>query len=376
MSFRPHLLLLAALATVPAVLLGCEDKPQPPQTTSAAAGTAATPAHPSAAATASAAASASAAKLTAPPLPPTPVGLPELEVPADDPLTPAKVALGKQLFFDKRLSKDFTSSCETCHEPEKGWTDGKPLSQKVGGATNTRHSPTLYDVAYGKSFMWDGRTDSLEKTVADAWQAQMGADPPTIAASIAKIPGYAGQFKAIFGGDPTPDTIVKAIASFVRTIRSGGSPWDHFEKGEKRAVGDDVQRGFELFKGKAGCAQCHSGPLYTDDDFHDTGVGFDKPEPDLGRGKVAGDDKLNGAFKTPTLRSVSTHPPYLHDGRALSLEQAVEFMLAGGIKEKNKGLDPKLKPVKLTSKEKDDLLAFLKALDAPAASFERPRLPQ
>ena len=361
--------LLVAVFFASAVTAGCEDKPPPPPPAPPAASASAAPSS-----SASPAPGGSGSKVAAPPLPATPLALPELKVPADNDLTPAKVALGKQLFFDKRLSKDFTSSCETCHAPEKGWSDGRPLTQKVGGATNTRHTPSLFNVGYGQAFGWDGRSDTLEKEVATQWTTQMGAELPTITASIAKIPGYATQLKAVFGGDPSPEMIVKAIAAYVRTIRSGGSPWDRFEKGEKRAVGEDAQRGFELFKGKASCTQCHAPPLYTDDAFHNLGVGFDKPDRDLGRGKVASDDKLNGAFKTPSLRSISTHPPYLHDGRALSLEQAVDVMLAGGIKEKNKGLDPKVKPIKLTSKEKDDLLAFLKSLEATVA-VERPRLP-
>jgi cytochrome c peroxidase len=370
MAIRTALLLLG-VTVASSALLACEGSspPPPPAATATAASSAATPAP-------SATASASAPKIVAPPLPPTPLGLPELPATPDNELTPAKVALGKLLFFDKRLSKDFTSSCETCHAPEKGYSDGKPLSQKVGGAANTRHTPSLYNVGYQKAFAWDGRSDTLEKEITAQWTGQMGADLPTIAASIAKIPGYVPQFQAVFGGEPTPETIVKAIAAYVRTLRAGNSPWDRYEKGEKRAVDEAAVRGAELFKGKAGCAQCHAPPLYADDAFHNCGVGYDKADPDPGRGKVGeGDEKLLGAFKTPSLRSATTHPPYLHDGRALSLEQAVDFMLAGGVKEKNKGLDPKLKPVKLTSKEKEDLLAFLKALEVPPPPVERLKLP-
>lgn len=369
MSYRSCPVFLALLAA-PLTTIGCDSAPPAPATTAPPATSAAR----SASVASSAAASASAPKVNAPPLPPTPLGLPELEVPADGLLTPVKVELGKQLFFDKRLSKDFTASCGTCHEPEKGFTDGTPLTQRVGGTLDSRHSPTLFNAGYQKAFGWDGRGETLEKEIAAVWESQMGADPPVIAASIAKIPHYASLFKVAFDAEPTPDTIVRAIAAYVRTLRSGGSPWDRYEKGDKRAVGEDAQRGFELFKGKAGCAGCHAPPLYTDGAFHNTGIGFDKPSPDVGRGKVAGDDKLDGAFKTPSLRSVSTHPPYFHDGRALSLEQAVDYMLSGGLKQKNKGLDAKLKPVKLTSKEKDELLAFLKSLETPV-SVERPRLP-
>jgi cytochrome c peroxidase len=311
----------------------------------------------------------------APPLPKTPMALPELKVPEDNALTPEKVALGKQLFFDKRLSKDDSASCETCHLPEKGWTDAKALSTKVGGAVNTRHSPTLWNVGYNELYYWDGRAPTLDKQIEAAWKGQMGADPAAIATKLNAIPAYEVQFKTIFKTEATPDAILKALASFVRTLRSGGAPWDKYEAGDKAAVGEDAVRGFEVFRNKAGCAACHAPPLYTDNAFHNVGIGFDpdKKEPDLGRGKISNNEKENGAFKTPTLRSVETSAPYFHDGRAATVEEAVDYMLSGGLK--NPNLDAKMKPVKLSAKEKADLLAFLKALTAPSESFERPKLP-
>lgn len=371
MNHKP--LFFALLASATAGLLGCPDENPPAPAGSAS------PAN----APASAAGSASAAVAkplppmpTAPPLAATPEGLPEMKVPADNPLTAEKVALGKQLFFDKRLSKDGSASCETCHVPEKGWTDGTALSKKVGGAMNTRHSPTLINVGYNELWYWDGRAETLEKNVEAAWKGQLGADPAVVAAAIAKIPGYEVQFKTIFKSEATPDAIAKALASYIRTIRSGGSPWDKYEKGDKKAVTESVTRGWELFRNKAGCAQCHAPPLFTDNGFHDTGIGFDKPEPDTGRGKIAKDEKLDGAFKTPTLRSVTTHAPFFHDGRAATIEEAVDFMLSGGIKDKNKNLDAKLKVVKLSPKEREDLIAFVKSLEAPADKVERPKLPE
>ncbi len=325
------------------------------------------------------------ATATAAPLPPmpqaaplatTPQPLPELKVPEGNPLTAEKAALGKQLFFDKRLSKDGSASCETCHLPEKGWTDGKPVSTKVDGKANTRHSPTLFNVGYNDLWYWDGRSTTLEKQVEAAWKSQMSADPAAIAATVGKIPGYAVQFRTIFNHDATADDIVQSLASFVRTLRSGDAPWDRYEKGDKKAVGEDAVRGWELFRNKAGCAGCHAPPIFSDNAFHDTGVGYDKPEPDVGRGKVTKNDKENGAFKTPTLRSVTTHAPYFHDGRAGTLEEAVDFMLAGGIKDKNPNLDPKMKPIKLSAKERTDLLAFVKSLEATPPAFERPKLPE
>jgi cytochrome c peroxidase len=310
------------------------------------------------------------------PLAPTPQPLPEMKLPADNALTAEKAALGKQLFFDKRLSKSGAMACESCHFPDKGWTDGTAFSTKADGKANTRHSPTLFNVGYNDLWYWDGRSATLEKQVEAAWKGQMGGEPEVAAAALDKIPGYAVQFKTIFGHDATAGDVVAALASFVRTLRSGDAPWDKYEKGDKKAVGEDATRGFELFRNKAGCAACHAPPLYTDNAFHDVGIGFDKSEPDLGRGKVTKNEKENGAFKTPTLRSVTTHAPYFHDGRAATLEAAVDYILSGGIKDKNPNLDAHMKPVKLSAKERTDLLAFIKSLEAPATPFEQPKLPE
>lgn len=349
------------------VLAACDDsKGQPPaSTTATATATAAVTAAPKPAATMPA----------APPLAPSPASLPESKTPAENPITPEKAALGKQLFFDKRLSKDGTASCETCHVPEKGWTDGKALSQKVGGAMNTRHSPTMLNVAYNREWYWDGRAETLEKNVEAAWKGQLGGVPADVAAALVKVPGYEVQFKTIFKRDVTAEDIVAALATFLRTLKSGDAPWDRYEKGDKTAVSEDAVKGADIFRGKAGCAMCHTPPLYTDLAYHNVGIGYDKPELDPGRGKITKDEKENGAFKTPSLRSVSTHAPYFHDGRAATLEDAVDYMLTGGIKDKNPNLDQKLHPVKLTPKEKGELVAFLKALEAPAAPFDRPTLP-
>ncbi len=362
------LLPAAILGSAALGLLAC-DEPQQPSPKPAA--SAAAPAASSAAATKPLPAMPAAA-----PLPRTPAALPELKTPEDNPLTPEKVALGKQLFFDKRLSKDGSMACETCHLPEKGWTDAQKLSPKVGGAVNTRHTPTLWNVGYNEAYYWDGRAATLEKNVEAAWKGQMGADPAEIAGKLGAVPGYQVQFRTLFKSDVTPDGIVKALASFIRTLRSGGSPWDRYEAGDKAAVGEDAVRGFDLFRNKAGCAACHAPPLYTDNGFHNVGIGFDKDvkEPDVGRGKVTNDEKDKGRFKTPTIRSIETSGPYFHDGRAATLEEAVDLMLAGGIK--NPNLDERLKPVKLSDSEKKDLLAFVKALKAPEETFARPTLPE
>jgi cytochrome c peroxidase len=331
--------------------------------------------------------SAQPAPATPPPPKPDIGPLGEMTIPADNPLTPEKAELGKKLFFDTRLSKNGKMSCETCHHPEKGWTDGEVVSTKFDDTKNTRHTPTLYNVGYYKQWYWDGRAATLEGQVTAAWRGQMGGDPDAVAMTLNGIDAYKADFQKVFNGPATAANISQAIAAFLRTIRSQDSPWDKYQAGDKSAVSDDVVKGFDVFSNsdKANCTLCHLPPLFTDTLFHNVGIGFDKPMPDLGRGKILGDaaekagkqdpdaDKMKGAFKTPTLRSVSEHPPYFHDGRAKSLEDAVDQMLKGGIK--NPNLDEKLKPKMLKAGERAQLIAFIKSLTPEQKPFEKPQVP-
>ena len=331
--------------------------------------------------------SAQPAPATPPPPKPDIGPLGEMTIPADNPLTPEKAELGKKLFFDTRLSKNGKMSCETCHHPEKGWTDGEVVSTKFDDTKNTRHTPTLYNVGYYKQWYWDGRAATLEGQVTAAWRGQMGGDPDAVAMTLNGIDAYKADFQKVFNGPATAANISQAFASFLRTIRSQDSPWDKYQAGDKSAVSDDVVKGFDVFSNsdKANCTLCHLPPLFTDTLFHNVGIGFDKPMPDLGRGKILGDaaekagkqdpdaDKMKGAFKTPTLRSVSEHPPYFHDGRAKSLEDAVDQMLKGGIK--NPNLDEKLKPKMLKAGERAQLIAFIKSLTPEQKPFEKPQVP-
>jgi cytochrome c peroxidase len=300
------------------------------------------------------------------------LGLTDPPASAENPSTPEKIALGKQLFFDKRLSADGSASCETCHLHEKGWTDGLAFSPKVGGEKNTRHTPTLYNVAYLTAWYWDGRAPTLEKQIAAAWKGQMGADPVKVAEAIAAIPGYAEQFQKVFGAAPSADNIPMALAAYVRTLRSGGSPWDRYEAGDKSAVSADAVEGYKIFAGKGQCAVCHAPPLYTDMRFHNIGLEAGKEKPDPGRGKISNDAKENGAFKTPTLRSVAKSAPYFHDGSAATLLDAVKFMAAGGKEDPNR--DPLLRPANLSDDEIEKVVAFLEALTSDEP-LEKPTLP-
>jgi cytochrome c peroxidase len=324
----------------------------------------------------------------APPAPKPDIGpLGEMAVPADNPITPEKVELGKKLFFDKRLGKDGKMSCESCHVPDKGWADAQQFSTKADGTKNTRHTPTLYNVGYFKQWYWDGRAATLEGQVTAAWKGQMGGDPDAVAMTLNGIDAYKNDFQKVFNGPATGANIAQAIATFVRTIRSQDSPWDKYQNGDKSAVSEDAVKGFTVFSdtGKANCTLCHLPPLFTDTLFHNVGIGSDKEKPDMGRGKILADaaekagtkdpnaEAMMGAFKTPTLRSITETAPYFHDGRAAKLEDAVDLMLKGGIK--NPHLDEKLKPKMLSKDERAQLLAFLKTLTPESKPFEKPQVP-
>jgi cytochrome c peroxidase len=324
---------------------------------------------------------------TAPAAKPDAGPLGEMAVPADNPITPEKVELGKKLFFDTRLSKTGKMSCETCHLPEMGWTDGKVLSPRFDGSMNTRHTPTLINAAYYKQWYWDGRAATLEGQVTAAWRSQMGGDPDAMAMTLNGIPAYSKEFQQVFNGPATGANVAQALATFVRTLTSENAPWDKYERGDKAAVSEDAIKGFTVFSDsdKANCTLCHLPPLYTDTLFHNVGVGYDKPMPDLGRGKILNDaaekagtkdptaETMQGAFKTPTLRSVTETGPYFHDGRSKTLEESVDFMLGGGIK--NPRLDEKLQPRKISPEERTQLLAFLRSLTPDQTPFQRPQLP-
>ena len=311
----------------------------------------------------------------------------EMEIPADNPQTPEKIELGKMLFFDTRLSKSGKTSCETCHLPEKGWADAQVFSTKDDGTKNTRHTPTLYNVGFYRQWYWDGRAPTLEAQILAAWKGQMGADPDQIVMKLNAIPGYKDAFQKATGGPATPDAVTHALANFVRTIKSEGAAWDKYEAGDKTAVSQDVIDGFDVFTStrRANCTLCHLPPLYTDTLFHNVGVGQDKPMPDMGRGKILADaakaknttdpdaDKMMGAFKTPTLRGIVNTAPYFHDGRAKNLDDAVDFMVKGGIR--NDHVDEKLKPRQMRPEDKMKLIAFLKSLTPEDKPFEKPKLP-
>lgn len=314
-----------------------------------------------------------------PEIQPLPAGLASYEampIPDDNQMTPEKVALGRQLFFDERLSGDGSRSCYSCHVCEKGLTDG--LAKSIGAFNKPlpRSSPTLWNIGYHKDFYWDGRSPSLEKQAMAAWQgANMGAKDKEqeIADKINALQGYRAQFQKVFASDATPENMMKAISAYERTIISGNTAWDRWRAGDQSAMGEDAKRGWEVFQ-QVKCNNCHDGVLFTDLQYHNVGIGMDLPEPDPGRARPSGKPEDTGAFKTPTLRDIAKSAPYFHDGSVATLEEAVDLMLGGG--KPNQYLDRKnLEKREITPEQRQDLLAFLRALSVDC-TISKPPLPQ
>jgi len=299
--------------------------------------------------------------------------LPPVVSPADNPTTADKVALGQLLWYDPRLSLAGTMGCESCHYRHLGWTDGLKFSQRPNGVVNPIHTPTMYNVGHLKLWYWNGRATTLEGQINAAWINQLATpDTKVIAERLAAVPGYQQRFRQVWDGPPAPDTIVKSLAAYLRTLNSGDSPWDRYEKGDTKAVSADAVAGFNLFMGKARCAICHTPPLYTDGSFHNVGLEVGKAKPDPGRGAISKDAKDNGAFKTPGLRSVAISGPYFHDGSMDRLEDAVRYMASGGLNDGNRS--PLLENVTLSDAEVRQVVAFLVALTSEEPAM-RPSLP-
>lgn len=304
------------------------------------------------------------------------VALPSVPTPADNPQTDAKVRLGQQLYFDPRLSADGTVSCASCHDPKAGWADPRRFSVGVGGATGGRNAPTVLNTGYNPIQFWDGRAPTLEAQAVGPIQnpVEMKMTMAACIACIEGIPGYVAQFKDVFGTGPTEQTIGKAIAAFERTVVSKDSPFDRYMAGDKKAMSASAVRGMKVFNGRGHCSPCHSGPNFTDNKFHNLGVGMSAAKPDVGRYAETHNMRDYGAFKTPTLRSVALTAPYMHDGSVATLEEVIEVYDRGG--EPNPHLDPLMVPLRLTRGEKQDLVEFLKALTGKDLGITAPPLPK
>lgn len=289
----------------------------------------------------------------------------------------AKVELGEQLFFDGRLSKNNAISCAFCHLPTLGFADPRQTSFGVGGERGGRQAPTVLNTAFNPVQFWDGRVSSLEEQALAPIQnpVEMAETHEHVVKKIGNIKGYRDQFREVFGADVNLQNMVEAIAAYERTVLSTNSPFDQYILGTQAAMDKAAVRGMTLFTGKARCLLCHNGPNFTDNQFHNLGVPQVGPQKeDLGRYYVSRVEKDKGAFKTPTLRSITETAPYMHDGAFKTLEEVIEFLDKGG--EKNSHLSPFIQPLGLTKEEKADLLAFLKALKGEEIPFEMPTLPE
>ena len=289
----------------------------------------------------------------------------------------AKIELGKQLYFDGRLSKNNAISCAFCHNPGTGFADPRQTSIGVGGGVGGRQSPTVYNTGLNHVQFWDGRARSLEEQAIGPIHnpVEMAETHEHVVAKLGKIKGYQQQFRAVFGTDVNLQGIAEAIAAYERTVLSTNSAFDKYVLGAQKAMDEAAVRGLALFKGQARCILCHNGPNFTDNQFHNLGVPQVGPmKEDLGRFAVSRAEKDRGAFKTPTLRSITETAPYMHDGAFKTLEEVVEFMDQGG--GSNPNLSPLVKPLNLTAEEKSDLVAFLKALAGEPIPFSMPQLPK
>lgn len=289
-----------------------------------------------------------------------PLGLRDMKIPADNPLTKEKIELGKQLYFDKRLSRDNSVSCASCHDPQKGWSNGERFATGIKGQVGGRSAPTIINSGYLSNQFWDGRATEVEGQALGPIQnpIEMDLKLPELTDRLNKIDGYKQQFQKVFGTSATPEGVAKAIGAFERTILSGNAPYDKFVAGDKNALSEGAQRGMKIFFNKAFCSACHGGPNFTDGAFHNIGVGMDKKEPDIGRQAISKQLGDRGAFKTPSLREIARTAPYMHDGSLKTLEDVIEFYRKGGIA--NPQLDEEIFPLKVTDEEKKDLITFLK----------------
>jgi cytochrome c peroxidase len=303
----------------------------------------------------------------------------EPPAPADNQPTSARVALGKMLFFDPRVAHDGNMSCASCHNPMFGWSDGLPTGRGFQGQKLGRASPSIVNAAYNTIQMWDGRKKNLEDQAMGPLEAapEMNTDLEHFFSWMNSNASYKAAFAAAYPGEAIgPETFRKAIASFERTVTSRTSPFDRWVAGDTKAMTRQQLRGMVVFmdKDKGNCIACHTAPNFTDNGFHNLGLAsFGAAKPDLGRYTEKAVAINKGAFKTPSLRDVERTAPYFHDGSAATLMDVVAHYVKGG--EVKTNLSPNIKPLALTSSEKEDLVAFLKALSSPPTHVELPSLP-
>ena len=292
-----------------------------------------------------------------------PLGIPTVPFPKDNPPTRERIALGRLLFFDSRLSSDESISCASCHKPEQAFADNEATSRGIGGRKGMRNTPTVVNVALQPYQFWDGRASSLEAQALLPVEnpIEMGSSIPIITDRLNQLPEYRDAFRRVFDAPVTRNNLAQALASFERTVLAGDSAYDQYAGGNPTALSKKAAEGLQLFEGKAHCRLCHQGYNFSDGVFHNLGIGWNEIGfADEGRSAVTGIVKDRGAFKTPTLRQVAQTMPYMHDGSLASLEAVVNFYDRGGTP--NPHLDPLIQPLRLTPREKDALAEFMRSL--------------
>jgi len=330
----------------------------------------------------------------------------------DNPMTRAKIELGRQLYFDTRLSADNSVSCASCHSPEFGYAKNTQFGEGTKGQRGKRNSPVAYNRILSSVQFWDGRAATLEEQAKGpiANPIEMSNTHDVCVSCLNGVEGYKIQFNGIFSDGLNIENVARAIASFERALVTGPSPWDYYEAFyafqtsykedledldslkkddpetyakyaelkkavDERPISESAQRGGALFfSDKAGCTACHVGANFTDEKYHNIGVGMDAKEPDFGRYEITKSEKDKGAFKTPTVRNVTITWHYMHDGSQKTLKEVVEFYDKGG--HPNQWLDEKIKALKLTAQEKADLVEFMKSLTGPLPDVQSGRLPE
>ena len=340
------------------------------------------------------------------------LGKDAIYIPEDNPLTRAKIELGRQLYFDARLSVDASISCASCHHPDHAYGFDSQFGIGVNGQMGNRNSPVSFNRILSKAQFWDGRADSLEAQAVGpmANPIEMGSTQESVVKLVAGNEGYKMQFNKIFGRKPNIDDVGRAIAAFERVLVTGPSQYDFYEPVRKleeafaveledldalktddlelykkytnskslsdaNPISDSAKRGRTLFfSAKSNCSACHVGANFTDEQFHNLGVGMDAAEPDLGRFNVTKEEKDRGAFKTPSIRNITQNGPYMHDGSQKTLEEVVEWYDKGG--HPNPTLSNKIQKLNLSPEEKADLVEFMKALTGTFPAVAMDKLPE
>lgn len=297
-----------------------------------------------------------------------PIG--NIPVPDDNPMTEEKVELGKQLYFDTRLSGNNKLSCFSCHATGAGYGDNLPKFIGFEGHEGARNSPTIINSGYYTSNFWDGRAGSLEEQALGPIQSEveMNQNLDELVTELRAVPGYVDQFNQVFNEEIVAENIAKAIAAFERTITITDTRFDRFLAGETEALNAQEIEGMKLFAGKANCMSCHAGPTLSDNNFHNIGL-----EGDEGRYAVTNQEADKGKFKTPGLRGVSHTGPFMHDGSLATLKDVVNYYNDGGSNHPNK--DPLMQPLNLTDEEVDAVVAFLESMSGEVPVVDAPELP-